>query len=208
MKPAVDHLVYAAPTLESGVDAIERLLGVRPAPGGKHIGLGTHNALLGLREDTYIEIIAPDPDQPEPSRPLPFGLATLEEPRLATFAIRTTDIGALVASAREAAYDPGEIIDMSRQRPDGVVLKWRLAFHEQMPGGGVIPFVIDWGDTPQPSAGLPQGGALAALRAEHPEAQSARSALAVLDFEMDVTWGDAPALIATIDGHNGRLELR
>lgn len=143
MKPVVDHLVYAAPDLEMGVNALAELLGARAAPGGKHIGLGTHNALLGLGEVTYIEVIAPDPEQPKPERPLPFGLATVHEPRLATFAVRTKDIDALVASARKAGYDPGAVIDMSRARPDGVTLKWRLAFHEQMPGGGVIPFVID-----------------------------------------------------------------
>lgn len=208
MKPVVDHLVYAAPDLEMGVNALAELLGARAAPGGKHVGLGTHNALLGLGEGTYIEVIAPDSEQPKPERPLPFGLATIREPRLSTFAIRTTDIDAVVASARNAGYDPGTPIDMSRTRPDGVTLKWRLAFHEQMPGGGVIPFVIDWGETLHPSAGLPQAGRLVALRAEHPDAESARGPLAALGFEMEVAGANAPALRATIELAGRTVDLR
>lgn len=208
MKPVVDHLVYVAPDLEMGVNALAELLGARAAPGGKHVGLGTHNALLGLGEGTYIEVIAPDPDQPKPERPLPFGLASVREPRLATFAVRTTDIDALVAASRKAGYDPGTPIDMSRTRPDGVTLQWRLAFHEQMPGGGVIPFVIDWGNTPHPSAGLPQAGTLVGLRAQHPEPESVLPSLAALGFEMDVAHGSAPAFVATIEATGGhRIEL-
>lgn len=208
MKPVVDHLVYAAPSLDEGVAAIERLLGVRPAPGGKHVGLGTHNALLGLGQGAYIEIIAPDPEQPAPSRPLPFGLASIREPRLATFAVRTTDIDALVGAARQAGYDPGPVIDMSRTRPDGTVLRWRLALHEQMPGNGLIPFVIDWGDTLHPSAGLPQAGELTGLRGQHPKPPPVQAALKALGFEMEVATADEPLLTATVERKGETVELR
>ena len=58
--------------------AIETLTGVRPSYGGAHPGLGTHNALLSLGHHSYLEIIAPDPNQPTPPRPRPFGLDELE----------------------------------------------------------------------------------------------------------------------------------
>ena len=38
--PRVDHLVYATPDLDSGVEEIEKLLGVRATPGGQHPGRG------------------------------------------------------------------------------------------------------------------------------------------------------------------------
>ena len=44
----IDHLIYACPDLDGGVGLIETRFGVRARPGGKHVGLGTHNALLSL----------------------------------------------------------------------------------------------------------------------------------------------------------------
>jgi Glyoxalase-like domain len=44
----VDHLIYAVPDLAAAVADLEGRFGVRAQAGGKHIGLGTHNALLAL----------------------------------------------------------------------------------------------------------------------------------------------------------------
>ena len=44
----IDHIVLGARTLEEGTAFVTRLLGVKPQPGGKHEGAGTHNLLLGL----------------------------------------------------------------------------------------------------------------------------------------------------------------
>ena len=41
------------------------------------------------------------------------------------------------------------------------------------PGGtgddGLVPFLIDWKDSPHPSASTPQGCTLVSLRGEHPD---------------------------------------
>ena len=42
--PELDHLIFAAADLDTGVAHIEELTGATAVPGGPHPGVGTHNA--------------------------------------------------------------------------------------------------------------------------------------------------------------------
>ena len=125
-QPAIiDHLVLATPDLGATVERLAGGLGVRATPGGRHPGLGTRNALLGLGGVAYLEIIAVDPEAPGPPEgPRPFGLDRIAEPRLAAWAARVDDIDRRVAAARVAGYDAGPVRPMSRRLPDGTELHW------------------------------------------------------------------------------------
>lgn len=204
----VDHLVYAAPDLAAGIAQVERLLGVKAIPGGQHPGWGTRNALIGLGDNTYLEIIGPDPDQPKPNRPRRFGIDDLHAPRLVTWAAKGTDLEAIVENAKSRGLDLGQVQAGSRRRPDGVLLSWRLTVSPALNEGGIVPFFIDWGETPQPAASLPKGCLLVALRAEHPDAKRVQTELSVLGLNVRVASGSAPAIIATIRTPNGDVELR
>ena len=205
--PVVDHLVYAAPELERAAGQLEAWLGVRPAPGGKHLGWGTHNALLSLGGGAYLEIIAPDPEQGPPERPLPWGLASLTQPRLVTWALKAPAIDGRVAIARAAGYDPGDILALSRALPDGSRLDWRLTPPPTV-GDGIVPFLIEWETAPHPSDTAPAGCSLTGLRAEHPEPRQLGPMLAALGVELRLGKRSSPALIATIKTARGRVELR
>ena len=118
----VDHLVYTTPDLELGIQAIEKLTGVRASAGGQHPGLGTRNALIALGSSTYLEIIGPDPDQPAPHGARRFGIDGLKAPRLLTWVAKGTDLAPFVDRARANGVLLGDVISGSRKRPDGVVL--------------------------------------------------------------------------------------
>ncbi|MCL4833218.1 MAG: VOC family protein [Caldilineaceae bacterium] len=205
-----DHLVYAVPNLAAAVEHIAAEWGVRPAIGGKHPN-GTHNALLALGPHTYLEIIAPDPEQPNPSMPRSFGIDERPgETRLVTWAASTTDLDATHAAALAAGYDAGDVMNGSRLRPDGVKIEWRSTrlVGWPPPGDGLVPFLIEWGaETPHPSSDSPQGCTLVSLRAEHPHPTAVRGMLDGLGLDVAVTAGPGPALFAVIDTPKGRVEL-
>lgn len=146
MRPSVDHLVVASADLDLGVQWVTDRLGVAPVLGGVHDGLGTRNALLGLR-GPYLEVMSFDPAQEERSSRFADLVRGRDAPALVTLAIAKTDLD-----------DP---VSMSRLRPDGTVLSWRVQFTS------TPLFFIDWLDSPRPT-GLPDGGRLTRLSVTTP----------------------------------------
>ncbi len=195
----VDHLVLATPDLAATVAEIGRLTGIDPVPGGRHPGLGTVNHLLGIGEGAYLEIIGPDPDQPAPSRPRPFEIDSLTESRLVTWSIQVEDIDEAVESSRDEGYDPGTPWAMSRRMPEGGDLRWRLTLDYEHGHRGLIPFLIDWGRTPHPSAGLPVAP-LVSLEAVHPEPAAIEPCLKTIGASLQIKPGNRQSLVATLLG--------
>jgi hypothetical protein len=198
IEPAIDHLVYATPDL-----GIADRLGIPLSPGGQHVGRGTRNFLADLGGGAYIEVIGPDPDQPEPAAPRPFGIDSLTEPRLVAWAARVSNIVRVVAEANAQGYDPGPVKAMSRRRPDGVLLEWQLT----PPVTGVLPFLIDWGTTPHPSQDAVHGSVLESLSLSSPDPAEVYKGLKALGLDFAVGYGPA-GLVAEIRTHAGEVTLR
>jgi hypothetical protein len=147
----IDHLAVVAGRLEEGVAAVEGLLGVPMAGGGKHAPMGTHNRLISLG-DLYLEVIAVDPDAPLPGRPRWFDMDSFSgPPRLTNWVAACDDLAAEVAVP-----------------PDG-----------RLPFGGAFPALIRWQGTAHPAPALPDHGLrLTRLEIGHPEGEALRAALA------------------------------
>jgi hypothetical protein len=204
----IDHLVYATPDLDLGIATIEKLLGVRATPGGQHPGLGTRNALVALGPSSYLEIIGPDPEQPRPPGRLRFGISELTAPRIVTWVAKGTELEKLHVAAAGRGVALGPVTAGSRRRPDGVVLSWRYTDPNTVVADGVVPFFIDWGTSPHPSASSARGATLVSVRAEHPDPAQTQKMLDALGLDLRVQKGVAPAIIAAVDSPRGRVELR
>ena len=203
----VDHLVYATPDLALGVETAEKLFGVRATPGGQHPGEGTRNALIALGPATYFEIIGPDPEQPRPERGRRFGIDEIKAPRLTTWVAKGAALETFAADAAAHGVNLGAVIPGSRKRPDGVVLSWRYTDPRVVLADRLVPYFIDWGASPHPSATAAKGVTLLSLRAEHPEAEQVQRMLRQLGLDLAVTKGARPALIATFDSPKGHVQL-
>lgn len=153
--PTLDHLVVAARTLDEGAAWVEARLGVAPLAGGQHALMGTHNRVLSLGPEAYLEVIAIDPAAPPPARPRWFSLDTPEMarrlaagPALIHWVARTDDI------ERDLAGAAVEILDM--QRGD---FRWRIGVPADglLRAGGARPTLIQWLGK-RPSDVLPDSG--------------------------------------------------
>jgi len=180
--------------------------GVEPAVGGRHPGVGTHNALLSLGEGSYLELIAPDPTQEHCT-----GLGTLIQhlstPTLITWCASSKDLDALAASAHNAGLSHGTSIPMSRRRPDGVELRWRILMVENHPFGPLVPFFIQWDTESHPSHSTPRGCHLKSFQLRHPEPRALAECLEKLGLKLEVAEAPEPGLTVTIGTPKGDLVL-
>ena len=204
----IDHLVYATPDLDLGVNTIEKTLGIRATPGGQHPGMGTRNALVALGPTSYLEIIGPDPDQAKPAGARRFGIDDLKRPRVIGWVAKSRELDKVSARAAANGVPLGPVIPGSRKRPDGVMLSWRYTDPSVVAADRLVPYFIDWGNSPHPSATAARGATLIQLRAEHPDAPRVQKMIDALGLHLHVERGSAAALIATIDSPRGRVELR
>lgn len=141
MPPNLDHIILGCRDLDAGIAYLERLSGYRAAYGGSHPAHGSRNALLKLGHDSYLEILAPDPEQ----RGLQWhkGIAELSEPLLVGWALKHANLDSYARSLRKRGIDVIGPIPGSRTRPDGETLRWTLLLRAN-DRDGILPFYIDW----------------------------------------------------------------
>ena len=206
----IDHIAITATTLEAGAELVRLALGVEPQAGGAHTRMGTHNLLLRLGDSVYLEVIAPDPSAPLPSRPRWFALDTLAAnaaPALATWIARTADIEASVAACSEPL---GNIEAMSRG-----ALNWLITIPDDgaLRLNGVAPALIEWQAEAHPAARLQDHGlSLIKLELFHPEPERIARLLLSLGLDSQVavhpsTGERGPRLVAHINTPQGLRQL-
>jgi hypothetical protein len=214
----LDHIVIGAASLDAGVAWVEERLGVAPVPGGQHVAMGTHNALLRLGSRCYLEVIAIDPAGQRPSRPRWFSLDEPEmqarlaaSPALMTWVVRTPSL----ATACARVPDLGEIMPMARN-----AFRWKISVSDDgaLPWGGILPTAIQWeqgddGTVRHPCDVLPASGCeLASLKLSHPAAVLGTSGIVALFRELKIAGpvdliSGPKSLEAVIRSPNGEVAL-
>ena len=200
----LDHLAVACTALAEGVAAVEAALGVPLAPGGEHATMGTHNRLLSLGPQEYLEVIAINPAAPPPGRPRWFDLDRFDgPPRLTNWVAACEDMGAALAMAPE-----GTGVPMDLQRGD---FRWTMAVPDdgRLPFDGCFPALIRWQGAAHPAPRLPDHGIrLTGLTLRHPLADALRAALGALTRDPRLTVEPGPvALHARFCTPQGDREL-
>jgi len=201
----LDHILLGSADLDAGIAFVEQRTGVRAAFGGVHPGAGTRNALLSLGRVRYLEIIAPDPEQPATADAR--DLRSLEKPVLVGWAAHPGDIEQFAGGLKEQGIAASGPHPGSRKRPDGRVLHWKtLTLKDD--AGGLLPFFIQWGaDSLHPSSDAPQGCSLTLFEAATPYRDKLLKQAGHLQLDLPVTQAKTPRLHAIVTGPKGQLDV-
>lgn len=210
MQNRIDHIAVGADTLSQGIAALETALGVTVPGGSKHTAMSTHNCVMQAGNESFFELIAIDPDAPDPGRVRWFTLddpATQAKlalrPRALCWVVNTDDLDGVIAAS---PVDLGEIVDF--QRGDRT---WRLTVPKDghLPEAGLLPAFIEWSPGPHPSTGQQDLGVrLEKVKIKSPDAARMRSLFETLNIALlaEITDGQA-ALSFEFDTPNGVVTL-
>ena len=210
MTQKIDHFAIGTSSLAAGVAALEPVLGVTVPDGSKHTLMSTHNCVMQSGNETFFELIAIDPDAPDPGRARWFTLdfpetqdKIAERPRALCWVVSTDRLDELVANSPVRL---GEIVTFVRGERS-----WRLTVPEDghLPEGGLLPGFIEWSPGPHPSTAQQNlGVTLTHVRLSSPDPDGLKAKLAALgvDHLAEVRQGEA-GLSFVLDTPNGEVIL-
>lgn len=201
----IDHFILGVADLDAGIDAVERLTGVRPIRGGVHPQYGTHNALLATGPAQYIEILAPAPDR----ELVPYlePLRSLATPTPVAWVVATTDVDGMAQWLRSGGFsmlppEPG-----SRMQPDGSVLEWTLLSPNPMINP-IVPALIEWDDASEhPARHLPRVGSIVSVSLYDPTPETLHPLIRGLELPVTVRQGATARISLEIETPNGPVRF-
>ena len=129
--------MYAVPDLENSMAEIADYHGYSSIRRGVHPGNGTRNALLGLSNSSYLEIIGPDKKQ-NLENTLGELLVSKNTSGIRAWAVAVSDLASVADVAQDLGFRVRDRKEMSRKTPEGSLLEWELLFLED----ALLPFLL------------------------------------------------------------------
>ena len=204
--PGYDHFLLGCADLENGIRFIKDRTGVEAVKGGKHPGIGTHNALISLGDSVYLEIIAPDPGATSLNPEYSF-LTEMQTPHLFYWAMHTSHIEDFRAQVLKMGYSHSAIQPGSRERKDGSMLKWK-SMTITTPVEEGVPFFIEWdANSKHPSIDSPKGCSLKSFIVDSPHAGTLKTIFKKLGIAVKVSKQQKAGYHLTLKTPKGTVEL-
>ena len=141
MKINVDHAGICAYQLEP-LQKVFAGIGLETIYGGAHATSGTHNALLGFDDGSYLELIAPNPNSAVKTKGHDYDVLKPDRAQTCFWATGSRNILSDVLRLRKLGFDIESPQLGSRKRPDGILAVWDTAALDQKSGGDILPFII------------------------------------------------------------------
>ena len=210
MKSRIDHIVIGTNNLSLGTKILETKLNVNFSPGGEHQIMGTHNNLLKLQSNFYLEIIANNPKAEYPSRPRWFSLdeeRTKEKikhyPRALCWALKVNNIENTV---KKCGYNPGKILQISRGE-----LTWKITVPANglLVDNGVLPVLIEWPNDQHPTKKIINSNvSINMLSLFHPEPNKIKEIISnLIESDFIHILKGVPRIEFTLNTPNGKFMI-
>ena len=203
----IDHIAYAVSNLEDGCKHLENLLGCKVVVGGKHLNNGTHNALINLSNDIYLEILAIDKENKDIKGLRWMGVDLITTSRVTRWAIKSNNLQSDLTALKMYHPDHGTSFEGSRVKEDGSILSWNMALPIASPAVEIAPFAVDWKASVHPTQSLPDECKLIALELAHPTPTRFSKLFERLDIDLNVSQDTNTKISLKINSPNGMVEL-
>lgn len=141
---ALDHIVYCTNNFNESLNFFEQSLGVRPSIGGRHLKMGTKNAILNLGQASYLEILAVDENNDKHTGPHWMGIDLIKKPKITRWAIKSNNIQSDQEILKKHRPELATLFDGERLTKAGTILKWKMLLPQATPEVELVPFVLDW----------------------------------------------------------------
>src|SRR5437868_8690944 len=134
----IDHASVCGSNLDNLRQAFASV-GLTTDYGGPHSSGGTHMALLGFDDGSYLELIAPQTPAADSS---PWSKFMSADAGPCAWAVEPKDIDAEVQRLKATAATVTGPDSGTRKRPDGMNIEWQIANVGSGTPGSVLPFLI------------------------------------------------------------------
>lgn len=204
----LDHIVWACHELKQGISYIEKLTGAKVFLGGRHTNYGTHNAILPLSANAYLEIIAADPTSKNCSKKW-MAVDLIDKPKITRWSIQSENLVSHSQILKSLSPELSEIINGRRKQKNGDILIWKMTNPGNKPVVSPAPFLIDWGDTGQhPCQNLPIKCSLNEIQISSDEPNKYTSLFKSLNLNVKINKAKQNTILVKIKSPKGIVTLQ
>lgn len=201
----LDHAVIGVRDLDEAARAYTDL-GFDVRTGGRHVGRGTHNALIRFGPD-YIELMSVFDRAQAATDPFASSLSTYLEQRvggLIGYVFSSDNVAKLHERMVASDLKPTGPFEMSRRRADGGLLSWKMLIPGEIAWRRPLPTVIQWDQGPAERAGV-DGQSVHVNSAQHLR----RASIIVRDLDaasvsFSRAYGLSAGVVSVVAGLNAR----
>ena len=205
--PPIDHIVMCVPILNDGIKHVERITGITPTIGGRHLDRGTHNAIFKIGPRSYFEILAPDPQNLSVTKDRWMGVDHVTGPTITRWALASPDIRIDAQRLSQVRGTPVPVSKGQRALSNGGSLQWQMTDPGVHPNIDLLPFLLDWQDSQHPSETLESFCTIVGIQLYHQDPHKIHDQLNIMGLTLPVMRSASARIAVELETSKGLIVL-